>query len=111
MAGNEKSETSIRVQKWSEQQRPDEAQIKEILDAEGLPYYRWSNGPGDVYAAHSHAYHKIIYVIQGSITLGLPYTGEEVELHEGDRLDLPAGIMHDALVGSRGVVCLEAHRS
>jgi hypothetical protein len=27
----------------------------------------------------------------------------------GDRLDLPAGVLHAALVGEQGVVCLEAH--
>jgi hypothetical protein len=27
----------------------------------------------------------------------------------GDRLDLPAGTRHDALVGPTGVTCLEAH--
>ena len=28
----------------------------------------------------------------------------------GYRLDLPAGVEHDAVVGPEGVVCLEAHR-
>ena len=28
----------------------------------------------------------------------------------GDRLDLPAGTAHDAVVGADGVACLEAHR-
>jgi hypothetical protein len=32
-----------------------------------------------------------------------------VTLNAGDRLDLPAGIVHDADVGPQGVVCLEAH--
>jgi hypothetical protein len=27
----------------------------------------------------------------------------------GDRLDLPAGTAHDAVVGPDGVTCLEAH--
>jgi hypothetical protein len=31
-------------------------------------------------------------------------------LNPGDRLDLPAGTVHDAVVGPQGVVCLEAHR-
>jgi hypothetical protein len=30
-------------------------------------------------------------------------------LHPGDRLDLPAGVLHNAAVGRSGVVCLEAH--
>jgi len=31
-------------------------------------------------------------------------------LKAGDRLDLPANIVHDAIVGPQGVVCLEAHK-
>lgn len=63
-----------------------------------------------MYAAHRHSYHKVIYVIRGSITFGLPDTGDKVTLNSGDRLELPAGVTHDAVVGKQGVVCLEAHR-
>jgi quercetin dioxygenase-like cupin family protein len=80
-----------------------------MLAAEKLTPYSWSNGPGDVYAAHSHTYAKVIYVVQGSITFGLPEENITILLNPGDRLDLPAGIIHDALVGPQGVVCLEAH--
>ena len=72
--------------------------------------YRWSNGPNDRYQAHSHGYHKVIYVVSGSITFGLPESKESVTLAAGDRLDLPAGVRHDAVVGPNGVVCLEDHR-
>jgi quercetin dioxygenase-like cupin family protein len=79
------------------------------LEGEGLSYYRWSNAPGDVYSAHTHPYHKVIYVVQGSITFSLPNQGRDVTLHVGDRLDLPPGVTHNAIVGPRGVACLEAH--
>lgn len=95
---------------WHEIEPPTEAVIRRRLAGEGLQPYRWSNGPREVYAAHAHSYHKVIYVVEGSITFGLPDLGEELDLEAGDRLDLPAGIRHDALVGPRGVVCLEAHR-
>ena len=52
---------------------------------------------------------KVIVVERGSIRFGLPGTGDPIELVAGDRLELPAGIAHDALVGSGGVSCLEAH--
>jgi quercetin dioxygenase-like cupin family protein len=80
-----------------------------MLDAEGLSYYAWGNGPGDTYPAHTHAYDKVIYVVRGSITFGLPQTGQQLTLHAGDRLDLPAGVAHDAVVGAEGVAW-EAHR-
>jgi uncharacterized protein YjlB len=82
------------------------------LRAEGLEATRWSNGPGDRYAAHDHAYDKVIVVERGSIAFGLPGSGGaagDIDLVEGDRLELPAGTAHDAIVGSAGVACLEAH--
>jgi quercetin dioxygenase-like cupin family protein len=78
------------------------------LGAEGLDPGRWSNEPGDRYPAHEHSYDKVIVVERGSITFRLG-TGEAVELQTGDRLELPAGTVHDALVGPAGVSCLEAH--
>ena len=77
---------------------------------EGLNPYSWSNGPHDIYAAHSHSYNKVIYVVQGSITFGLPDLEKQITMNAGDRLDLPAGVVHDAHVGAQGVVCLEAHK-
>lgn len=102
--------SKVAVKKWSGDQPADPGAVEERMRAENLPFYRWSNGPGDVYGAHDHAYHKVIYVLAGSITFGLPDTGEKIDLSAGDRLDLPPGIRHDAVVGERGVVCLEGHR-
>jgi quercetin dioxygenase-like cupin family protein len=79
------------------------------LRGEGLDPTAWSNGPGDRYAAHEHGYDKVIVVERGSIVFGLPDAGATVELSTGDRLELPAGIRHDARVGPAGVTCLEAH--
>ena len=79
------------------------------LRDEGLEPGSWSNGPGDRYAAHEHAYDKVIVVECGSIRFGIPTTGEAIDLDAGDRLELPAGTAHDATVGSLGVTCLEAH--
>ncbi|HEX9370302.1 MAG TPA: cupin domain-containing protein [Roseiflexaceae bacterium] len=105
------SDPGVRVIPWPGERPPDEAAIRRALGDEGLQPYRWSNGPGDVYSAHSHAYHKVIYVVAGAITFGLPEHGRELALRAGDRLELPAGVVHDAVVGPQGVVCLEAHRA
>jgi uncharacterized protein YjlB len=88
-------------------------ELEARLRAEGLEPSSWSNGPGDVYAGHAHDYDKVLVVASGSIRFGL--TGRDrggnraVDLSVGDRLDLPAGTTHDAIVGARGVTCLEAH--
>jgi quercetin dioxygenase-like cupin family protein len=100
----------VEVILWSDDKVPDEALLRSILADEELDPYVWSNGPGDVYGAHDHPYHKVIYVVRGSITFGLPDAGDKVTLNSGDRLELPAGVRHDAVVGPRGVACLEAHR-
>jgi len=102
--------SEIRVTRWTGTRPPTQAELLRLFAAEGLQPYAWSNVPDDVYAAHTHLYHKVIYVVEGMITFGLPDQGEDVVLKAGDRLDLPAGVLHDAVVGSDGVVCLEAHR-
>ena len=98
------------VTPWADLVVPAQSQLWQLMTDEGLHPYSWSNGPFDVYSAHSHSYNKVIYVVQGSITFGLPELGEQLTLKAGDRLDLPAGTVHNAHVGSRGVICLEAYK-
>jgi quercetin dioxygenase-like cupin family protein len=86
-----------------------ESELRGRLRAEGLAPSNWSNAPHDRYAAHRHDYDKVIAVSAGSIRFGLPDTGQAIELQRGDRLELPAGTTHDAVVGGSGVACLEAH--
>lgn len=97
------------VTRWHSQNPPTEPELEALLLAEGLHPYRWANDPGDRYAPHSHAYHKVLYVVTGSITF-LLHSGATIRLEAGDRLDLPAGTIHSAIVGPEGVVCLEGHR-
>lgn len=98
------------VTPWNRPQPPSEDALRQLLTDEGLSFYAWGNDPHDVYAAHTHSYDKVIYVVRGSITFGLPQSGQTLTLHPGDRLDLPAGTIHDAVVGPQGVLCLEAHK-
>jgi uncharacterized cupin superfamily protein len=67
--------------------------------------YSWSNGPGDIYAEHSHPYEKVLYCLAGSITFKL--REGEIELRPGDRMVLPPGTLHGALVGPDGCTCAE----
>jgi quercetin dioxygenase-like cupin family protein len=85
------------------------ADLAARLAAEGLRPGSWANAPGDVYAAHAHGFDKVLVCTAGSIVFGLPRRGERVALRTGDRLNLPAGTEHDAIVGPEGVSCLEAH--
>lgn len=83
--------------------------LRERLASEGLAPGAWSNGPGDRYGAHEHGYDKVLVCARGLIRFGLPGRGGGVDLGVGDRLELPAGTVHDAVVGPAGVTCLEAH--
>ena len=83
--------------------------VEERLAGEGLAAQPWTNGPGDRYAVHDHGYDKVLVAATGSIMFSLPGSGRTIELVAGDRLDLPAGTAHGALVGPDGVCCLEAH--
>jgi len=80
--------------------------VEALLRAEADHCYRWSNVAHVEYGVHSHQYRKILYVAQGSITFAP--TGEPpLTLHAGDRIELPPGKPHGALVGEEGVVCWE----
>jgi quercetin dioxygenase-like cupin family protein len=83
--------------------------LRERLRTEGLDASEWGNGPGDIYAAHRHDYDKVLVAAHGAITFRLNEIDRDVELRTGDRLELPAGTLHSATVGSDGVSCLEAH--
>ena len=95
----------------------NEAGLRRALIAEGVPAAvvaaasatSWANGPGDRYAAHRHGYDKVLLALAGSITFDLPERGRTVTLAAGERLDLPSGTLHAALVGPTGVDCHELH--
>ena len=89
----------------------DEQAVLDVFAREGLRPSRWSNAPYDTYAPHSHVYHKVLYCLDGSIVFRLTAAGEEIALHPGDRLDVEPGTEHSAVVGPRGVDCIEAPRA
>jgi quercetin dioxygenase-like cupin family protein len=80
------------------------------LRKEASSCYSWSNGPHDRYAAHDHPYEKVLYCVDGSITFMLEREGRRLELKAGDRMVLPAGTPHSAVVGPGGCTCIEGQR-
>jgi mannose-6-phosphate isomerase-like protein (cupin superfamily) len=95
---------------WPHDEAPTEAGLEALLREEGLSPDWWQNSPHDRYTTHQHTYHKVLYCLRGSITFLLPETDERFDLKPGDRLDIPPRTPHSALVGSRGVRCVEAPR-
>ena len=82
----------------------------EKLRSEASGCYSWSNGAGDRYAAHTHPYEKVLYCVEGSITFVLEDEGRRLELKTGDRMVLPPGTVHSAVVGQAGCTCIEGRR-
>lgn len=91
--------------------RPGVAAAEARLRALGVEPYAWSNGPGDRYGAHEHAFTKLLVCAEGSITFLIGEAGEPLELAAGDGFELPAGTRHAAIVGPEGCTCLEGHRA
>ncbi|HSS92537.1 MAG TPA: cupin domain-containing protein [Candidatus Dormibacteraeota bacterium] len=80
------------------------------LQREAGSCYSWSNGPHERYAAHNHPYEKVLYCVDGSLTFLLEREGRRIELNAGDRMVLPAGTVHSAIVGPAGCTCIEGRR-
>ena len=99
----------LKVTPWDQEAPPTEEDIKEDLAEQELRVYNWSSPPEGIFAGHTHGYHKVIYVINGSIKFDFPTRHKTINLSTGDRLELPAGIRHSAVVGGDGVTCLEVH--
>ncbi len=102
--------TTPTIPPWPGDQPPSEAQLATLLQREGLSGRWWSNPPGDRYGAHSHPYHKLLYCARGSIRFEVDGTDQRFDLSPGDRLDIPPGVTHSAIVGPSGVACVEAAR-
>ena len=84
---------------------PSAADLMARLRTEADGCYAWSNSPGDVYVEHEHPYEKVLYCVAGSITFTL--RDREVRLAAGDRMVLPPGTPHGAVVGPDGCSCIE----
>ena len=100
----------IRVQKWLHDMAPNEDYLIDMLIVEGLAPRRLTLAPGEVTAAQAVPYDRILFVLNGSMTFGFQVDDEPTHLRAGDRLEIPAATLHNAVVGSDGVTFLEARR-
>jgi quercetin dioxygenase-like cupin family protein len=107
MKSPREGQMTLAVTRWDGPAPPGDEAILDRYRQEGLSPYRWGNGPGDRYSTHTHSYDKVLYCATGSITFVAD--GDPIPLEAGDRLDLPAGTPHSAIVGPRGCSCYEAH--
>jgi quercetin dioxygenase-like cupin family protein len=96
--------------RWPHGEAPNDELLEARVRREGMTPRWWSNAAGDIYASHTHDYHKVLFCAEGSVTFVLGHTGERLQLNPGDRLDLPAGWPHTAIVGPAGVRCVEGSK-
>ena len=99
---------AVELTRWRHHQPPTRSGLEIIFHQSGLSPNWWSNGPGDIYAAHSHSYNKVLFCAEGSIIFHIEPEDADHELRPGDRLDISRGTSHSAIVGRSGVTCVEA---
>jgi quercetin dioxygenase-like cupin family protein len=102
---------AVRVIRWTGGQHPTLSVITRQMQKEGLRPYVWDNTPNYRYAVRTHGYHKVMYVVEGIIEVTLPDSNQRVRLRAGDRVEIPAGVRHGAIIGSSGAKCVEAAAS
>lgn len=101
-------QAAVRLTRWNGSQHPTASNITREMRKEGLRPYMWDNTPNFRYGVRSHGYDKILYVVEGSLEITLPDSNQRMRLRPGDRIDIPAGVRHGAIVGSSGARCVEA---
>jgi quercetin dioxygenase-like cupin family protein len=95
------------VLRWPHRHALPDEEVMAFFRARGITATRWSNPAGTVFEEHAHAYRKTLFCVGGTITFRLPDEGRDVRLAPGDRLTLPPGVRHGAIVGASGVTCIE----
>ncbi len=99
----------MKITRWDKPEKPKLEELKKLLKEEGTNPFVWVDEPGTFYENHSHVYDEIRWVVSGKMRYGVG--NEEFILGPGDRLDLPAGIIHWAKVeGDESVIYLCASK-
>jgi quercetin dioxygenase-like cupin family protein len=97
----------LHVSHWEAANAPTEALLKEIMRQQNLDPLVMTHSPHDTYFAHKHNYHKVVYVVRGTVIFNLTVLKKKFVLIAGDRFDLPAGIVHSVEIGAEGALFLE----
>lgn len=101
-----------RIERWDEgEDGPlSEEALRRDLERRGYRVARYVYPPGTRFSEHTHDVDKIDAVVSG--TFRLTVEGREFLLEAGDRLAVPSGTVHSAVVvGDEPVVSLDAVRS
>jgi quercetin dioxygenase-like cupin family protein len=79
----------------------NEAEAIAALEREGFArVYVWQDRPGAVYGDHTHATISAHVIVTGEMSL--TQGGVTRTYRVGDRVDVPAGVIHSARMGPSG---------
>lgn len=101
-------QTSAEVVRWQGSQHPTMSSITRLMEKDGMRPYDWKATPNKQYPTTSNNFHRILYVVSGTLEVNLPDENHRYSLKVGDRLIVPAGIRYSLVVGPQGASCLEA---
>lgn len=74
--------------------------LKKVLETEGYPIvYDWYDEPNTKYENHKHQGKVSFFVTEGSVTFS---GGINKTVSKGERIDVPVGVEHSAVVGGNG---------
>lgn len=87
----------------------DVTNLKRQLREEGYNIYVHSHPAGMVFPEHKHTHLTVHIILSGQMAVIMD--GEEYLLKSGDRLEIPADVLHSAeVIGESPVVCIDARR-
>jgi mannose-6-phosphate isomerase-like protein (cupin superfamily) len=93
---------------WMGDGEPGEAALRERLEAEGYDVHTWRDPADRVYGEHHHDCDESLWVVRGSLVFHVD--GRDYALGPGDRLELPAHVLHRATAGPDGATYLIGRR-
>jgi len=74
--------------------------LKKVLKNEGYPIvYEWKDEPNTKYENHSHRGKVSFFVLEGDVIFS---GGIQKTVRKNERIDVPIGVEHTAIVGSKG---------
>jgi quercetin dioxygenase-like cupin family protein len=101
---------AVQVTLWEGPGRPDELTVRAGLTAQGYQVVAWRSEPAEGFPPHVHIYPELMWLLEGSLTIILPVENRLLELLPGDRIALPAGLVHGTMAGAEGAYYLLATR-
>ncbi len=85
----------IEVKRWDKSDPPTLKEMREELLDEGFQgIHTFRDAPGTTYTDHQHDYIEVRWVLKGEVTFGVG--DHDYHLKPGDRLDMPAHLVHNA---------------